>query len=69
MKCPATITGMVNALAKKYPDKYVNVKHVYGKHSHFPEIRIDYDFYIEDVRHKLSVTYQELKDIVTEHLK
>jgi hypothetical protein len=64
-----SITGMVNALSKKYPDKYVNIKHVYGKHAHLPKIRIDYDIYIEDVLHEVGESWQELKDLVAEHLK
>ena len=74
MKCPATITGMVNALAKKYPDKYVNIRHCYSKHSHMKSIIIQYELYIEDVPdsempNRLNLSYQELKDLVAEHLK
>ncbi len=46
--CPSTMTGMLNALVKKYPDKYITIEKKYVKHTTRDNITVDYYFYVED---------------------
>jgi hypothetical protein len=69
-KCPTTITGMVNALRRKYPDNpLVAIDKGYSDYLVESDIEISYNLYIDNVECKTKLTWQELKDLVAEHLK
>ncbi len=69
MKCPVTIRGMVNALAKKYEVKSVIIDKRHRKFIRTDTIGVYYYLYIEDTVSDDRLTWDQLKQKVTQHLE
>ena len=69
MKCPKTITGMVNALGKRYNPKHIKISHGYNYHAHLSNCMVkNYTFYIASEACEMDLTWKNLQGQVLYYL-